>query len=221
MNIYNYNPSNGSFINESAADESPLEPGVFLVPANATTIAPPIAPEGQIAVYSANQWRLFPDLRGTTYWLPPSPIPHVMEGIGELPVGAVTVAPPASAPNQQIGYANGAWTTTPDFIGAVYWTADGTQHTVTSLGSMPSEAIVVPPPSVPAGFSLGYIDSKWVLTPDAYNTQRAAAYPQIADQLDMLWHAINQGVPFDKTCAFYTAIAAVKAQFPKPDGSTI
>ena len=39
MKIYNYD-DNGIFINESIADESPLEPGVFLIPAGSTTIEP-------------------------------------------------------------------------------------------------------------------------------------------------------------------------------------
>jgi hypothetical protein len=48
-----------------------------------------------------------------------------------------------------------------------------------------------------------------------YREQRAKMYPQIADQLDMLWHAIDSG-NLDKSSLFYSAIKAIKDQYPKP-----
>jgi hypothetical protein len=48
-----------------------------------------------------------------------------------------------------------------------------------------------------------------------YSRDRATAYPNIADQLDMLWHAIDEGT-LDKTSDFYTSLKAVKDEYPKP-----
>lgn len=48
-----------------------------------------------------------------------------------------------------------------------------------------------------------------------YQQQRAAAYPSIADQLDMIWHTIDQGATLDKQSDFYKSIASIKSNFPK------
>jgi len=47
-----------------------------------------------------------------------------------------------------------------------------------------------------------------------YARDRAEAYPSIADQLDMLWHAIDQGIDL-KQSDFYTGNKAVKDAHPK------
>lgn len=48
MLIFNYD-ENGDFVGTSQADESPLEPGVYLIPARATTSPVPNVPEGKVA----------------------------------------------------------------------------------------------------------------------------------------------------------------------------
>ena len=49
-----------------------------------------------------------------------------------------------------------------------------------------------------------------------YAQQRKNAYPEIGDQLDMLWHSINQDPQLkSKYFDFYEAIKAVKVKYPK------
>jgi len=49
-----------------------------------------------------------------------------------------------------------------------------------------------------------------------YSKKRAEAYPDVTEQLDMLWHAMNSGQA-EKIEPFYSSIASVKQKFPKPD----
>ena len=84
MQIYNYDADTGIYTNEGVADESPLEPGVYLIPAHATTIEPPgwIKAEGAAIPHdayaalmagklerftSAGEWECIDDVRGTWY----------------------------------------------------------------------------------------------------------------------------------------------------------
>ena len=48
-----------------------------------------------------------------------------------------------------------------------------------------------------------------------YQRQRQPEYPAIGEQLDMLWHAIDDGT-LDKTSDFYTSLKATKDKYPKP-----
>jgi hypothetical protein len=49
-----------------------------------------------------------------------------------------------------------------------------------------------------------------------YVAKRKLAYPSIGDQLDMLWHSIDQNPELkSKYFDFYEAIKAVKVKYPK------
>lgn len=47
-------------------------------------------------------------------------------------------------------------------------------------------------------------------SPKLTDYQRLRKYPPIGEQLDMIWHAIDSGLPLDKTSDFYLAIKATK-----------
>ena len=49
---------------------------------------------------------------------------------------------------------------------------------------------------------------------NTYATKRAAHYPKFAEQLDKLWHDIDNGT-LTKSGDFYTKLKAVKDKYPK------
>jgi hypothetical protein len=55
MKVYNYTPE-GIYRDSEEAVESPLENGVFLIPAGATTVKPPEVSEGFHAVWNGIEW---------------------------------------------------------------------------------------------------------------------------------------------------------------------
>lgn len=68
--IYNYDRSTGAYVSTSAADPSPREPGVFLIPAHATEVAPPATQANECAVFNADgrTWSVVPDYRGRVFY---------------------------------------------------------------------------------------------------------------------------------------------------------
>lgn len=92
MKIYNYSALNGEFFGESEARKSPLEKDVFLIPAHATDIKPPVSDAGQVAVFAEDEWSLVDDDRGSDYWIGQNK--YTKKDIGPLPDDAVTAEPP-------------------------------------------------------------------------------------------------------------------------------
>lgn len=66
--VYNYDPNTGEYLGLETAYESPMEPGVYLLPAHSTETAPPEAGEHQAAVYRNGAWTLVEDHRGEIYY---------------------------------------------------------------------------------------------------------------------------------------------------------
>lgn len=100
MQIYHFHPATRELLGSSKADQNPMSPGAFLVPAWATNAEPPAAGDGQAAVFDieSETWSLVPDHRGRRYWLQDGTEGKV-EALGDIPPeGALDAAPPAPPP---------------------------------------------------------------------------------------------------------------------------
>lgn len=56
MKIFNYNTGTGALIGHAIADESPMEPGTFIIPFGATAVVPPVTGPDQTAVFRDGAW---------------------------------------------------------------------------------------------------------------------------------------------------------------------
>lgn len=56
MEIYNYHAETKEYTGQGFADPSPLEPGVWLIPASATTIMPPAPQPGKVRCFDGARW---------------------------------------------------------------------------------------------------------------------------------------------------------------------
>jgi hypothetical protein len=92
MKIYHYENNTGEFIGFGYAKQSPLEPGVFLIPANATSMAPPQVSVGYVAAFRDGSWQTTQDNRGT--WYDSSGAVVVISEIGLSAEGLTKEPPP-------------------------------------------------------------------------------------------------------------------------------
>ena len=99
MKIFHFDKATGELLGESEARLDPLETKgkgseAYLVPANATEIAPPEAGKNEKAVFDGSTWRLVPDFRGPFY--KPDGTAGAISRLGEeLPIGATLYPSPA------------------------------------------------------------------------------------------------------------------------------
>ena len=110
MDIYHYHPATNEFIGTSEARLDPLETqkrgeNVYLLPACATHLEPPVPGANEVAVFGDNMWSVTPDFRGTTYWLSDGSehvinelgIPMPNDALREKPTPPDTISEPTQA----------------------------------------------------------------------------------------------------------------------------
>lgn len=65
--IYNCDPNSGKFLFSSQADPSPLEEGIWLIPANAYLDPPPVVRTGEGVIRENGQWKVVPEYHCIVY----------------------------------------------------------------------------------------------------------------------------------------------------------
>ena len=71
-----------------------------------------------------------------------------------------------------------------------------------------------PPTKEECETEIARLEAEWDSRQIEVGNQRFPEYPDLREQLDKLFHDIDEG-KLDKTGAFYTAIKAVKDKYPK------
>lgn len=94
----------GLYVGPVQAEESPLEPDVFLIPAGCVETPPPQAPEFKIACWMSTEWQLLDYFGGITVYNIHTAEPMTVEQLGPLPNGYTLKKP---APHQI--WKNGRW----------------------------------------------------------------------------------------------------------------
>lgn len=93
MIVYDYDPETREYKGITEAQESPLEQGVYLLPAHSTESAPPQAGEHQIAVYSDSGWALLDDHRGEIFYDTATRERREIKNLGPVPDGLTDLVP--------------------------------------------------------------------------------------------------------------------------------
>lgn len=71
----------GVYVGTTEAFESPLEPGVFHLPAGCVSLEPPKTAEDQAALWTGDAWTIVSDCRGQTWYSGASPV--VVDFLGD------------------------------------------------------------------------------------------------------------------------------------------
>ena len=100
--VYLFDGQTGAHAGTYTAQQSALEPGVFIAPANSTATAPPAATDNAVAVYASGAWTVVADYRGQTIYSQSTGAAEEVTAIGALPSGYALTAPPPTLAQAQV-----------------------------------------------------------------------------------------------------------------------
>jgi hypothetical protein len=147
---YTFDPQTGEYKIPVVAQESPLEPGTYWLPAHSTDIEPPItATPDQVPVWNGTAWSLQPDFRGKVVYDRSDALAALAEvtSIGPIPTGWTLSKPPSPVPQHAAVYVADAWELRPDFRGQIiYDQSSANSETVSTIGPIPTGWSLTPPP---------------------------------------------------------------------------
>lgn len=92
MIVYLYDDKTFEFTGSWDAQESPLEPGIFLTPSASTQIAP-VAKSGYASIWNGNKWGYVEDHRGEVRYCTITGRPIEVTKLGEYPANTTDIAP--------------------------------------------------------------------------------------------------------------------------------
>ena len=123
---------------------------------------------------------------------------------------------PSTLEDAVVAYHEGSWFKWTDIYNKTYanlrlhekvWNSDGTALIDNPVTELPTEAAI--------NAKLAEVQANYDNKFQTHLIDRVKEYSSVLDQLDQLWHDIDEG-KLDKTGSFYTTIKTIKDKYPKP-----
>lgn len=189
MYIYDYHPESGEYLQTRPAKLDPLETQKvgedrFLIPGNATTIAPPAAESGKARVFEAvaGTWSQVPDHRGETWWQADGK-PVVIEALGnpaddDLLDTKPEIPPAGSDVNaERDRRVSGTFT----FSGTAYQLDQVSQNRITAMGADARFAVLAGAQEGDLRWADPNADFGWIATDNSVTPMDAQTMAAFAD----------------------------------------
>lgn len=157
--IFHYSRDDGRYlvlsidVNDALnfAQQSPLESGVYLIPAFATDIEPPTEID-KWPIFKEGAWTLVDFITSTQIFdIKTGEVVEPLLGKSVADLGTDKPMPEAGE-HEMVYFENGDWVVRPDWRGHEYWLDDGSHHVITDVGIEPPsnalDAMPIVPPTV-------------------------------------------------------------------------